>query len=134
MVRLKKIYLGKIDSLINDYEKFQRFTIVKYQNMLIQGEELKKIQNIIENITKDEIIEPNKKYILINEKLDEIEKVSNVLSGMKNEVLIRKESITKDKRMLIETCLEEQKDLTIDDILNVITIRMSEKGLKDEDI
>lgn len=128
---IKSIYRNRIKTLVDDYDKFHRFSLKNYDKVMEFSTIMDDLKKDIENITKDEDIEPNKKYILINEKLEYIEKVISNMSDLEVETLKKKQKLDKDKKILIEAFLEDHKNLTEKDILNEISKYLKQKGLNE---
>lgn len=125
---LKKIYIDRIKTLVTDYDKFHNFSLKNYEKIVEFSSILEEIKNDIKNITEDDDTEPNKKYILINEKLEYIEKVSNNMVKIQKSVIDKKNKLDKEKSILIETCLDDHKNLTEKDVLKIFSKISKEKG------
>jgi len=117
---IKPIYKNRIKTFSKEYIKFKQFTIKQYDIFQQYTNIIFDIQKEIKNISIDSNIEPNKKFILINEKLEHIETISNDISKIKSLVEKKQEEIKKQELLLLETCLKEQKELTTEDIYNEI--------------
>lgn len=124
---LKSIYNNRINTLVREYEKFHQLSEKKHDKVLGFSSILDELKKDIENISYDDDIEPNKKYILISEKLEYIEKVVTNMSKLKNDVLKVKNKLDKEKTLLIEQCLEDHKNLTESDILNEFSKFLTER-------
>lgn len=113
---MKEIYKNRIKTLGKEFKRFKIFTektIQKVEEYILL---ISDIQKEIENISSNIKIEPNKKYIIINEKLEYIEEVSGEISKLKTSIENKKSKIVKSRDVLIESCLNENKNLTEKDI------------------
>lgn len=131
---MKSIYKNRIKTLVSDYKKFHTYSLKNYEKVMEFSRIMMDVKKDIENITKDEIIEPNKKYIQINEKLEYIEKIAINMSALEKETLNKQQVLKKDKKILIDSFLEDHKNSKEEDILKEISKYLKEKGLNNENI
>ena len=131
---IKSIYKNRIKTLVSDYKKFHTYSLKNYDKVMEFSRIMMDIKKELKNITIDENIEPNKKYILLNEKLEYIEKIAMSMSELEKETLNKQQILKKDKKILIESFLEDHKNLKEEDILNEISKYLKEKGLNNENI
>jgi oligoendopeptidase F len=103
------LYKNRLKSLKKDYNNY----ITQLENINIKINEYIELNNQmlseIEEITNDENIDINIKYIKINEKTVFFEKISTQLDKAKNEIINRRDSLIKDLKTIIEKIANDNK-------------------------
>ena len=122
---LKKLYIDRIYTLkkeIKDAEVFytKRASIIEDYLLIINN-----LKDSMTIITNNEKIEPNIKYIQLNEKASEIEKVFTKIGELTNENINKVANINKSKSILIQNCMEDHTNMTEKEILLEINTLLS---------
>ena len=122
---LKKLYIDRIYTLkkeIKDAEVFytKRASIIEDYLLIINN-----LKDSMTIITNNEKIEPNIKYIQLNEKASEIEKVFTKIGELTNENINKVANINKSKSILIQNCMEDHTNMTENEILLEINTLLS---------
>lgn len=123
---IRDLYRNRIKSLVREYGKFKKYS----EDVKIQLADLEHLalsyNKEIEEITLSDI-KSDLKYELINPKLEEIEKIATKLNNIHNSINEKFKTLTKEKDILIKTCLESSPELTENDIIKEI-IKITEEG------
>jgi predicted RNase H-like nuclease (RuvC/YqgF family) len=117
---VKSIYTTRIKSLGKEYKKFKKYAENSFKKVEEYISIIYDLEKEVGEINKKTDIEPNKKYIIINEKLEYIEKISFEMSKIKAEIEEKQNKLVKERDILIDVCLSEHKDLTEKDIYKEI--------------
>lgn len=124
---IKNIYKQRIKTLNNDYNKLKSNVLSEKK---IVDEYLELIADVlqdIDSITESNKIEPNMKYIEIDKKSKYIETISLKITDIQKSIQIEFDKLNKEKKILIESCVEEHKNLQREDVLIEIDRIFNEK-------
>src|SRR5688572_9487778 len=124
---MKSIYKERIKSLKNDYNKLNTSVLNKKK---VIDEYINLIEDIlkeIESITKNKKIEPNMKYIEIDKKSKYIETISSKISNIQLDIQEDFKILDKERNILVESCIEEHKYKSREDVLVEIDRIFNEK-------
>ena len=114
---LKKLYIDRISTLKKEIKNAEIYFIKRAS---IIEEYIKIIENLnikIAEINNDKKKDLNIKYIELNEKTSEIEKVTFKIEELTNENITKVNIINKSKYILIQSCIEDHTDLSEKEIL-----------------
>jgi hypothetical protein len=125
-MKLKNLYLDRIKTLRNELKNTNEY-ILKRQSIIqdyisLINETLTKLKSISE----DENIEPHIKYIQLNEKTSEIEKISIQIEILYTEINQKESIFNKEKSILIQNCLEDHSNFSEDEILEEVSNLLSD--------
>ncbi len=120
-MKLKNLYLDRIKTIKTELKKTNEY-ILKRQDIIQEyisliNESLIKLKAISE----DENIEPHIKYIQLNEKTSEIEKISIQIEILYTEINQKETIFNREKSILIQNCLEDHSNFSEDEILEEFT-------------
>lgn len=126
---MRELYRKRIESLVKEYSNFKNSSLDAKQELdnlqvIVEG-----YQREINSITEDTSIKPSHKYELINVKLEEIEKVALKITKLYNYTTEKFNKLNKDRDVLVKTCIEDNPELTQEDVLNVIVKLLEKEGI-----
>lgn len=127
MINIKPIYDKMVNSFVSDAVENINISKNEYNQLLDIKIEVDLIVESIKNITIDESIDPNDKYILINQELDKIQKKTKKISDIGKIKSDRENKLSRDKSILIETCLDNHSDMNEKDLNQYIIDKISNK-------
>lgn len=117
---LKGLYIQRIKTLKNDIKNCENFIFSKKSEINEYTKLLDELLKEIKNISDNEKVEPNIKYIQINEKTLLLQKISSKIENLYNEINKNILNINKNKNIFIENCLNDHKNIKKEILLEEI--------------
>jgi hypothetical protein len=116
-IKLKPLYYDRIKTLKREIYNIEEYSI-KRKNII--DDYIKLIDETLEDIKKisnDDKIDNNIKYIKLNEKTSDIEKITNKIDVLYNEILNKTNYIIKEKEILLQNCIKDHSNFSEIDII-----------------
>lgn len=119
-LNLKPIYENMLNSYLKEYKNYISISKIDYNKLLDIKIEVDSLVEGIKKITLDDSIPYNDKYIIINESLDNVQKMMKKTSDLNAIKSEREKKLLKNKNVLISACVENHKDLKEKDLIEYI--------------
>ena len=116
-MKLKSLYINRITTLKVEMSNIEEY--VSSRNNVI-NQYLALIEELLlelKTISNNENIEPHIKYIQLNEKTVEIEKITVKIDELYKDINKKIVYISKEKDILLQNCIEDHTNLSEDDII-----------------
>ncbi len=119
-VKLKPLYYDRIKTLKSEISNIEEYSIKRKK---IIDDYIKVIDETLEEIKKisnDDKIDNNIKYIKLNEKSSDIEKITSKIDVLYNEIVEKTNYIVREKEILLQNCIKDHANFTEFEIINAI--------------
>ena len=117
---LKPLYTNRIKTLKRDISKASEYILIR-SNLILEYKKLVDDGLIeLKNISDDTKIVSNIKYIQLNEKTSEIEKITKRMSENSNEIDIKNSFIKNEYNILLQNCINDHPNISKIDIEETI--------------
>jgi hypothetical protein len=121
---IKEIYKVRIKSLVKDFIYFQSFAqetkavIENYKNEILA------LTTQVGEIVDDEQFSPQEKIVLINERMSKIDDYGHKMEAIHKELSDKNNLLIKEQKVLINTFLDANPDVSRDVIISEIEKEM----------
>lgn len=109
---LKPLYLNRIKTLKTEIRNNNIFIKNKCEYLLECNNIILEYTGLLKEISSNENLDINNRYIQMMEKSNEIEKIVNVIQKTEEDIKSKQNNISKSTSLLIQNCLEDHPNLT----------------------
>lgn len=120
-MKLKPLYLNRIITLKTDIKNTESYISKRQVVINDYVGVIEEVLQELKTISNDEKIEPHIKYIQLNEKTTDIEKITAKIEELHNDISKKVVIINKSKELLIQNCIEDHPNLSEDVIVTEIS-------------
>ncbi|MFM2392787.1 MAG: hypothetical protein RLZZ546_769 [Bacteroidota bacterium] len=116
-MKIKSLYLNRITTLKTELKNTESYVSKRHTIINEYVDIIQEVLSELKTISNDENIEPHIKYIQLNEKTTDIEKITAKIEELYNDINKKVVHVNKEKALLIQNCIEDHPNLSEDAIV-----------------